>query len=85
MSKKVTIHKKLVKDNKSNLSLNFYPPVFNRKTGKYTRFEKTSYFVYNDFYSKPFYYNDSQGKKQSKIQIVSDKNGKPKKLTLTPV
>lgn len=84
MSKKVTIHKKLVKDNKSNLSLNFYPPVFNRKTGKYTRFEKTSYFVYNDFYSEPFYYNDSQGKKQSKIQIVSDKNGKPKKLTLTP-
>ena len=34
MSKRVTVLKKLVKSNKSNLSLNFYPPVFNRKTGK---------------------------------------------------
>lgn len=84
MSKKVTVLKKLVKGNKSNLSLNFYPPVFNRKTGKYTRYEKTSYFLYNDFQSEIIYYNDSKGKKQSKIEIVADKKGFPKKLTLTP-
>lgn len=83
MSKKVTVLKKLVKGNKSNLSLNFYPPVFNRKTGKYTRYEKTSYFIYNDFQSETIYYTDSNGKKQSKIEIITDKKGKPKSLTLT--
>lgn len=83
MSKKVTVLKKLVKGNKSNLSLNFYPPVFNRKTGKYTRYEKTSYFIYNDFQSETIYYNDSNGKKQSKIEIIMDKKGNPKSLTLT--
>ncbi|WP_223605796.1 site-specific integrase [Chryseobacterium sp. OSA05B] len=84
MSKKVTVLKKLVKGNKSNLSLNFYPPVFNRKTGKKTRYEKTSYFIYNEFQSETLYYTDASGKKQSKIEIVTDKNGNPKKLTLTP-
>jgi|GEM_PF-623252 len=83
MSKKVTIQKKLVKGNKSNLSLNFYPPVFNRKTGKQTRFEKTSYFLYNDFQSETVYYQDSNGKKQSKIELVFDKKGKTKSLTLS--
>ena len=82
MSKKVTVLKKLVKGNKSNLSLNFYPPVFNRKTGKKTRYEKTSYFVYNEFQSETVYYTDANGKKQSKIEILTDKNGNPKKLTL---
>lgn len=85
MSKKVTILKKLVKGNKSNLFLNFYPPVFNRKTGKYTRYEKTSYFIYNDFQSETVNYTDSKGKKQSKVEITLDRNGKPRKLTLTPV
>lgn len=84
MSKKVTVLKKLVKGNKSNLSLNFYPPVFNRKTGKYTRYEKTSYFLYNDFQSETVYYNDTKGKKQSKVEIITDKTGNPRKLTLTP-
>ncbi|ANF51901.1 hypothetical protein A0O34_15895 [Chryseobacterium glaciei] len=84
MSKKVTVLKKLVKGNKSNLSLNFYPPVFNRKTGKKTRYEKTSYFIYNEFQSDTVYYTDANGKKQSKIEILTDKNGNPKKLTLTP-
>ncbi|MDC8104778.1 site-specific integrase [Chryseobacterium sp. B21-037] len=84
MSKKVTVLKKLVKGNKSNLSLNFYPPVFNRKTGKKTRYEKTSYFIYNEFQSETVYYTDANGKKQSKIEILTDKKGNPKKLTLTP-
>ncbi|MDV2493894.1 hypothetical protein CMU11_00890 [Elizabethkingia anophelis] len=84
MSKKVTILKKLVKGNKSNLSLNFYPPVFNRKSGKNTRYEKTSYFIYNDFQSEIVHYIDSKGKKQSRVEITLDKNGKPKKLALTP-
>lgn len=84
MSKKVTVLKKLVKGNKSNLSLNFYPPVFNRKTGKKTRYEKTSYFIYNEFQSEIIHYTDAHGKKQSKIEIVTDKNGNPKKLILTP-
>lgn len=84
MSKKVTVLKKLVKGNKSNLSLNFYPPVFNRKTGKKTRYEKTSYFIYNEFQSETVHYTDANGKKQSKIEILIDKKGNPKKLTLTP-
>lgn len=84
MGKKVTVLKKLVKGNKSNLSLNFYPPVFNRKTGKYTRYEKTSYFLYNDFQSEAVYYTDTKGKKQSRVEIITDKKGSPKKLTLTP-
>lgn len=84
MSTKVTIQKKLVKSNKSNLSLNFYPPVFNRKTGKMTRFEKTPYFIYNDFQSQVVYYLDQHGKKQSKLEILKDKKGCNKKLTLTP-
>lgn len=79
MGKKVTVLKKLVKGNKSNLSLNFYPLVFNRKTGKYTRYEKTSYFLYNDFQSEAVYYTDTKGKKQSRVEIITDKKGSPKK------
>ncbi|MGC4128697.1 MAG: site-specific integrase [Bergeyella sp.] len=84
MSNKVSVRTKLVSGNKSNLYLDFYPPVFNRKTGRYTRYEKTNYFIYNDFQSEVLYYNDSKGKKQSKVEVIKDKKGLPKKLTLTP-
>lgn len=84
MSKKVTVRSKLIKDCKSSLYLDFYPLVFNRKTGKNTRYEKTNYFVYNDFQSETIRYTDSNGKVQSRVEIIKDKSGKPKKLILSP-
>ncbi len=40
--------------------------------------------MYNDFQSETVYYNDTKGKKQSKVEIITDKTGNPRKLTLTP-
>ena len=44
----------------------------------------TSYFIYNEFQNETVYYTDANGRKQSKIEILIDKKGTPKKLTLTP-
>ena len=75
----VRIRKNQLKDCKSNYYLDFYPPIFNRKTGKRTRYEYTKIWVYDDYQSETVYYTDSNGKKQSKIEILIDKKGQPKK------
>jgi hypothetical protein len=54
------------------------------KTGKKSRFESTSFWIYNDFLSETVYYNDQKDRKQSKVVVINDRNNKPKKVTLTP-
>lgn len=80
---KITVRTKLIKGDKSNLHLNFSPAVYDRVKKKKTRYEKTDYWIYNDFQSETEYYEDSNGKRQSRINIVKDRNGNPKKITLT--
>ena len=83
MAVNVRIRKNQLKDCKSNFYLDFYPPIYNRKTGKRTRYEYTKIWVYDDYHSETVYYSDKNGKKQSKIEILIDKKGLPKKKTLT--
>src|SRR5690606_26376162 len=48
-----------------------------------SRRESTDYWIYNNFKSETIYYLDENGKKQSKIQVITDKKGIPKKITLS--
>ena len=55
MAVNVRIRKNQLKDCKSNFYLDFYPPIYNRKTGKRTRYEYTKIWVYDDYHSETVY------------------------------
>ena len=83
--KSVKIRYKLIKDNKSRIYLQYYPSYYNPLTKKSSRYETTSFWIYNDFKSETVYYEDQNGKKQSKIEVLKDRSGKPKKIILSAI
>ena len=79
---KVTLRKKPISGGRQTLFLDYYPPIPHPQTGKQTRREFLSLFVFDEVEHKEQAYFDKEGKPQKRKVPVLDKAGKEKKAKL---
>lgn len=81
---KVKLRMKPISGNRQTLYLDYYPPIPHPETGRLTRREFLSLFLYDEIEQEEQQYVDAAGKPQRRIKPLLDKNGQPKKAKLSP-
>lgn len=84
MATKVKLREKPISGKRQTLYLDFYPPVQDPETGKETRREFLTMFIFSEIEYEKQKYLDKKGKSQTRYIPVLDKNYNPKKIRLTP-
>jgi integrase len=79
----VYLREKPISKNRQSLYLDFYPPIKNPDTGQLTRREFLGLTIFNEFVYQEEEYLDAKGRPRTRLVKVVDKQGKPKRPTLT--